>query len=414
MFLVSKPRRPASPRTRLQFESLECREIPATLAIGGSDGSVRTINPATGATIATVRPLDLSATSKYTGVVAVALGDINADFVPDLFVTAASPAGVRGLDTSKAGKVFVYDGAAVANGTLTLIHTYTPFANHFGPGQNGDVDRTGAYTHGLNIAVSDVNSDGKLDLIAGTRGGQGATGKLEYGRLIVVSTGAAANGSSDTIIGSDNQGLSPFGVRYTKGVVLAAGNLDGTGGDEVAVTRGDAVASSNPNKTVKLKAFQLRSGTTLTELSLSGSVTPLAPFVSIGSGSNVIDRGADVTFTDQDGDGKEELIFAALDRVTNPANVQVRIAAFSVNTTTGLATAISTGTGPSQSYLVGTNVVDQAITSLNLTGTGPKTLALVTESVSSGVAYLTPLSGTVQSGGFGLNILSGGLTSSGS
>ncbi len=380
----------------------------ATLAVGGSDGSVRTINASTGAVVSTVRPLDFSTASQYKGLVQVALGDLNGDGVPDLFVAAASASGVQGLNASKAGKVFVYDGAAVAKGTLTLLHTFTPFANHVGPGQNGAINVTGQYTNGLNISVGDVNGDGKIDLIAGTRGG---TATVEYGRMIVVSAGAAANGSADTFIGSDKQGLAPFGSTYSKGVVIAAGNLDGVGGKEIAVTRGDAVAATNPNKTVKLKAFQLNTaGTTLAELKLSGTTVPLAPFTGVGSGSKVIDGGADLAFTDQNADGKDELVFSALDSVTAATNVQVRVAAFSVNTATGVATAVSIGTGPSKSYLVGKNVVEQAITSIDPTETGTRNLALITQSGTSGVQYLAPLSGSVLTGGFSLNILKDGVT----
>jgi hypothetical protein len=202
--------------------------------------------------------------------------------------------------------------------------------------------------------------------------------------------------------------VSPFGATYTKGVVVAAGNLDGTGGDEIAVTRGGPVAATNPNKSIKLKAYQLV-GTSLIELNLSGTGSPLAPFDGIGSGTNVIDRDARVTFTDGDGDGKAELVFSALDRITNPSNVQVRIAVFTVNTTSGLATPASTGTGPSKSYLEGTNIVDHAIGPVTISG--DTDLVLLTQTQTGGVIqYLFPLTGDVVTGGFGLDVVTGGIT----
>ena len=137
---------------------------------------MRLLSP-TGTLIATVTPI-----AGYTGLVSVALGDFNGDGVPDLAVAAANSAGVDGLTPAQAGKVFVYDGAALAKGTLTLIHTFTPFANH-----DGRMADNGAYTNGLNIAVGDVNGDGHVDLIAGTRSGNGTTsGQIEVGRLVVI------------------------------------------------------------------------------------------------------------------------------------------------------------------------------------------------------------------------------------
>jgi hypothetical protein len=344
-----------------------------------------------------VRPFDANG-STYTGVVEVALGDLTGDGKPDLFVAAASPAGQAGLDASKAGKVFVYDGAELLAGTVPFqpIHTFTPFATSDGP-----LGNTAAYVNGLNIAAADVNGDGKADLIAGTRGGTPMQGHPEYGRLVVVS------GADDSTIGSV---VEPFGTTYQKGVVVAAGDLDGDGKAEIAVTRGGPVAASNPNKTVKLKAFKFAGGA-LAELNLSGGTSAFAPFAAVTDASgDVIERDARVAFVDPDGNGKFRLVFSALDRLTDPSNVQVRIAAFNVDTTTGLATAASTGTGPNGSYLVGSQVVDHAIARGDADGNGSSDLALVTESASPGVQHLDPLTGAVLPGGFALTILTGGVT----
>ncbi|MCE9564160.1 MAG: hypothetical protein K8U57_19125 [Planctomycetes bacterium] len=379
---------------------------PGILAVGGSNGRVRILNAATGAVIANVRPLDVVGGSQYTGLIEVALGDFNFDGVADLVVAAANPAGVAGLATSMAGKAFVYDGAALTKGTLTLNHTFTPFATTDGP-----AGKTGAYINGLNIATGDVNGDGRVDFIAGSRGGTGTAGLAEFGRLAVIEEGTDADGSDDSNIGSIQ---TPFGAGYQKGVVVAAGDLDGTlntGGfaqDEIAVTRGGPVAASNPNKTVKLKAYQFN-GSDLSELNLSGTGSPFAPFAGIGSGDTVLQRDARVAFVDTNADGKSDLVFSVLDRTTDPNNFQVRIAAFSVNTSTGLATAVSTGTGPSKSYLVGTDIVDHAISNADPIGSGAEELALLTESASSGVQYLDPLTGSVLTGGFPLTIMTGGI-----
>ena len=359
-------------------------------AVGGADGHVRILDLA-GAVISDLVPI-----AGYTGLVSVALGDFNSDSINDVYVAAAANDTQSGLTTANAGKVFVFDGAAFAKGTLTQLtgSPITPFAT-------SSTDPTVAYTNGLNIATGDVDGDGKVDLIAGTRGISGGVGLTESGRLIVVSGAGGTIGSA----------VTPFSAGYQKGVVVAAGDLNGDGKDEVAVTRGGPVASTNPAvQSIKLKAYNLVAGV-LTELDLAGNAfaSPLAPF------GTSITRDARVTFTDGDGDGKDELVFSALDPSTStPSSTRnVRIAAFNVDLATGAATAVSTGTGPSNSYLIGNNdIADHAITSVAGTG-AVRNLALATQNATaslSGVQFLNPLTGAVLAGGFTLPITTGGIT----
>ncbi len=370
-------------------------------AIGDNGGDVRIVS-STGTLIATIRPLD-SVGVQYTGLVEVALGDFNGDGVADLAVSAADPIGIHGLDPSKTGKVFVYDGAALAKGTVptTPFRTFTPFANTDGPGGT-----TGAYINGLNIAAGDVNGDGTVDLIAGSRGGNGIVGLNEFGRLVVIDGTSPAG--SNLVIGGIQK---PFGAGYQKGVVVAAGNADGLGGDEIAVTRGGPVASKNPIvQQIKVKVLQLQGGT-LTELHLSADgSSAFSPFGSLSGPANAIKRDGRVAFVDSNGDGKAELVFSALDPITDLLNEQVRVGVYSINVgaSSGAATIVSTGPDAG-TYLTGSAVVDHAITHVAATGT-QQNLALITESGSSGVQYLAPLTGSVQSGGFGLNVLHGGIT----
>jgi hypothetical protein len=141
------------------------------------------------------------------------------------------------------------------------------------------------------------------------------------------------------------------------------------------------------------------------ELDLSGSTQPLAPFPAI-------QRDGRVAFVDPNGDGKQQLVFSALDR-TDPTNTQVRIAVFDVNTSTGLATPVSTGTGPSQSYTVGDHIQDHAITQVDLSEDGSSDLALITENSAagalSGVMYLAPFTGATLPGGFSISLTTGGV-----
>jgi len=374
---------------------------PPVLAVGNGGGTVRIINATNGATLTTVRPLD-AGTALYSGLVGVALGDFNGDTVADLAVSAADARGVNGLDATKAGKVFVYDGTALAKGTLSLIQTFTPFANHDGP--NGT---SGAYTNGLNIAAGDVNGDGHVDLIAGTRGGNGTTsGQVEFGRLVVIDGTSPAG--TNTVIGGIQ---TPFGSGYQKGVIVAAGNVDGAGGDEIAVTRGGPVASSNPAvQAIKVKVLQLQ-GTALTELHLAADgSTAFAPFAGLTGAASGINRDGRVAFVDTDGNGQAELVFAALDPLTNPANEQVRLGVYAINASASSSGATIVSTGPDAgTYRTGNAVVDQAIT--HTAGTGAQqNLAMITQSASSGIVYLAPLTGVVQTGGFSLDIISGGIS----
>ncbi|MCE9565286.1 MAG: NF038122 family metalloprotease [Planctomycetes bacterium] len=368
----------------------------AAFAVGDVVGSVRILD-ATGNVITTVTPI-----TGYTGLVSVALGDFNGDTVPDLAVAAANAAGQSGLTVSQAGTVFVFDGTALVNGTLSLLRTFTPFATHDGPDGT-----TGAYLNGLNIAAGDIDGDGTVDLVAGSRGGNGTTaGQIEIGRLVVIDGNSPAG--VNTVIGGIQ---TPFSGGYQKGVVVAAGNADGLGGDEIAVTRGGPVASPDPAvQRIKVKVLQLQ-GPTLTELPLSADgSTAFAPFVSLLGPANAIKRDGRVTFVDADGDGKDELVFSALDPLTNPANEQVRVGVYSINVgaVAGAATIVSTGPDAGM-YLTGAAVADHAITHVAATGV-QQNLALLTESVSAGIVFLAPLTGVVQVGGIPLNILHGGIT----
>ncbi len=383
----------------------------ASFAIGNTGGTVRMLN-ATGTVLATVRPLDSGAT-QYVGLVEVALRDFNGDGVADLAVAAADPSGVNGLAASKAGKVFIYDGATLATGTLALIDTFTPFANHFGPGTDRPIDLSGPYTNGLNIALGDVNGDGQVDLIAGTRGGNGTTsGQQEFGRLVVID-GTSPIGFN-IVIGEIQY---PFGVPangngYQKGVVVAAGNADGLGGDEIAVTRGGPVNSPNPAvQQIKVKVLQLQSGA-LRELPLAANgATAFAPFASLTGPANAINRDGRVAFVDTDGNGKAELVFSALDPLTSAFTEKVRVGVYSINVTASAGAAMIVSGGPDKgTYQAGSDVIDHAIIHVAGAGTS-QNLALLTEGAfSSGLAYLAPLTGVVQPGGFSLNVLDGGIT----
>jgi hypothetical protein len=187
-------------------------------------------------------------------------------------------------------------------------------------------------------------------------------------------------------------------------VVNGSGHIQ----DEIGVTRGGPVAKSLPAdiQTIKLKAFKF-AGSGLVELDLAGNggASAFAPFAPLP-----ISRDARVAFVDTNGDGKSQLVFSALDpSKPTTANVQVRIAAFDVNTTSGLATPASTGTGPSSSYVVGNNIIDHSIAAVAPNGGNLQNLVLVTQSNTSQVQYLDPLTGATATTGFAIALVNGGV-----
>ena len=118
-----------------------------------------------------------------------------------------------------------------------------------------------------------------------------------------------------------------------------------------------------------------------------------------------INRDGRVAFVDS----KDELVFSALDPLTTPSNEQVRVGVYSSGTTAskGASTIVSTGSDLG-TYRVGQAVTDHAITHVTATDTS-QNIVLLTDSASQGAVYLAPLTGTVQTGGFSLSLLHGGI-----
>jgi hypothetical protein len=128
--------------------------------------------------------------------VRVTTGDINGDGVDDILLAIDSG--------TLAGSVVGIDGA-----TLTFVGGFQPF---------------GAFPGGTNVAIGDVNGDGRNDLVVSTAAGAG------FVRAYDIAHGGGIIANFNALPG------------FTTGASLAVANVDGVGPDEIVV----GVASNGP------------------------------------------------------------------------------------------------------------------------------------------------------------------------
>lgn len=340
----------------------------AILAVGEPDGSVRILNAGNGNVISsTFRPLDTPG-APFAALVTVAMGDLDGDDIADVWVAPSKRVlDSNGNPASVAGKVFVFSGAELAAGntTPTLLHTFSPFGTN--------TDGT-SYDTGLEIATADLNADAKPDLIAGSRG--------DVGRFTAMSAGFFADGSDDATIGDF---VTPF-PGYVGKVIVSAGNFDGdpNGDAEIVAIR---AGKATPAAAMQMEVFHsVGAGFTPIDLNGASAGTSLVPFPTIF-------QNGSVTAVDPDGDGQDQIVFAAQDQ-SNPTNVQVRVAVFSLDLITNNASSVSTGSGVNGSYLLGSGVQSFSVTQVDLNADGSSDLAVALQTPTSGqVLYLDPLSG---------------------
>jgi hypothetical protein len=122
----------------------------------------------------------------------------------------------------------------------------------------------------IEVAVADIDGNGSLDIIASQRGEvrafNGSTGFSQF-------------------IGSLGS-FRPYGNKYTNGVYLAAGNMDGSGGDDIVTGRGSGKS--------QVKVFSTFGGVTTQVTSFNAYPGTSGVRVAVG---NIIAGGTDEIVT---------------------------------------------------------------------------------------------------------------------
>lgn len=255
-------------------------------------GALKVFAGETGNSIFTITPYGAS----FTGAIRVATGDLNGDGVPDI-VTAPGPQ--TGTGTGLTVKAF--NGVTGAPLTGNWTNGVAPF------GAN--------YRGGIEIAVGDVNGDGKSDVVTSADSVTASPQVRSY------------NGSSGTLFSSSAwySGFNPYTGSAFGGVRVALGDVNGDGRTEIVTSPGAG--------TPTVKVYSTAATTFASAL--------IKSFVAYSSS---VAGGVYVSVGDLDGDGKAEIVTGA---ATN-SNGQVRI--FNGNGTTpvrNLAIA-GTTTGPAR------------------------------------------------------------------
>jgi hypothetical protein len=176
---------------RLGLEHLEDRCVPdATVidAVGSGPGiapQVKVYQASNGVLLTSFAPYGAS----FLGGVRVAVGDVNGDGQADV-VTAPGPGG--------GPHVRVFDGAALLTGQVSELRGFFAYAVTF--------------TGGVNVAVGDVNGDGKADIITGADAGGGPHVQ-------------AFSGADGSVLRS----FFAYTTTFTGGVRVAAADVNGDG-----------------------------------------------------------------------------------------------------------------------------------------------------------------------------------------
>jgi hypothetical protein len=286
------------------LETLEPRtlfSIASFIATGSTVGGTVTVIETDGTVATSFHPYG----NAYTGAVDVAVGDVDGDGTPEIItspmtqgsspvVCVFTPAGTRitlflAYDTSFKGGVRIAAGDLTEDGHDDIVTAAgpggTPHVRVFNSDTGLVVRNFRAYDNsfhgGVNVAVGDVNNDGTLDIVTGTR----ASGAPQV---------RVFNGANQQVIGS----FLAYSTSYFMGVQVATADLNGDGFSDIITSTGNGQAAS-------VKSFSGNG------FGLLHSVTPFPSSTT----------GATIGILDADEDGDFDVIVASL---TSP-NLTLRI-----------------------------------------------------------------------------------------
>ncbi len=218
----------------------------------------------------------LGFSSGYGGGVSVALGDVNGDGVDDVVIGASS--GVA--------RVRVIDGTRTVANEVSgddILADFIAFST--------------GYTGGVTVATGDLDDDGRADIIVGA-----ATGLAHVRVVDGASAPTSGEVSGDAILAD----FFAFPATYSGGVVVASGDVNGDGRDDVVTGAASGAAH--------VRVIEGRAAMAAEGVVDSGFLANFFAFALTYSG------GINVAAGDVDGDGMADVVVGA---ATGTAHVRV-------------------------------------------------------------------------------------------